>query len=218
MVFKKKENKFKIKAVIFDIGGVLTIHRKSFFNKRNKKGVHEYVAKKLKVSLDSYWDSIDTAYAESIIGAINKDELLGVMSRNLKTTKKNLEKLYLTIYRRKHKRNRKLYNFALKLKKKGYKISILSDQWPLSKDAIVFREYYSNFNPVIISTEVGFRKPDPKIYYLLLEKLKIIPQEILFIDNRDWNLVTAKKIGMHTILFKDNKQFFKEFKKFGIEV
>jgi len=140
------------------------------------------------------------------------------MSRNLKTTKKNLEKLYLTIYRRKHKRNRKLYNFALKLKKKGYKISILSDQWPLSKDAIVFREYYSNFNPVIISTEVGFRKPDPKIYYLLLEKLKIIPQEILFIDNRDWNLVTAKKIGMHTILFKDNKQFFKEFKKFGIEV
>jgi len=38
MVFKKKENKFKIKAVIFDIGGVLTIHRKSFFNKRNKKG------------------------------------------------------------------------------------------------------------------------------------------------------------------------------------
>jgi FMN phosphatase YigB (HAD superfamily) len=35
----------------------------------------------------------------------------------------------------------------------------------------------------------------------------------LFIDNREWNLKPARKLGMKTILFKNNKQTIKDLKK-----
>ena len=44
----------------------------------------------------------------------------------------------------------------------------------------------------------------------MLKKLKLRPGQCLFIDNQEWNLRPAKKLKMHTILFKNNKQLFKE--------
>jgi putative hydrolase of the HAD superfamily len=52
------------------------------------------------------------------------------------------------------------------------------------------------------------RKPNPRIYKLLIKKMKLVPSEIIFIDNQIWNINPAKKIGMQTILFKNNKQLF----------
>ncbi len=53
----------KIKAVIFDIGGVLQLGSES-----KVKGVHKYIAKKLGISIDQYFDSIDATYAKAIEG------------------------------------------------------------------------------------------------------------------------------------------------------
>jgi HAD superfamily hydrolase (TIGR01509 family) len=57
---------------------------------------------------------------------------------------------------------------------------------------------------------VGCRKPDPKIYKIAIKKSESNPEEILFIDNQEWNIPSAKKLGMKTIHFQDNKQLFQE--------
>ena len=73
-----------IKAVIFDIGGVLQLgNKRPTPNRVHVSGVHEVIAKKLKISLDQYFDAIDTVYANSIEGKISKKQLLGILSSNL---------------------------------------------------------------------------------------------------------------------------------------
>ena len=178
-----------IKAIAFDIGGVLQLSQKTRLTpkKLHISGVHEYIAKKLKISLDQYFDAIDSLYVKSIEGKITKKELLKKLSKNLEISSTKLEKLYLDIYKKKFKVNMQLFKQAFKLKKRGYKIAILSDQWHLSKDPLMPKNLIKKFDVSVVSCEVGIRKPNPQIYKLLIKRLKLKPKEILFIDNQKWN-------------------------------
>ena len=202
--------KKEVKAIIFDVGGVLALGKNSTLkkNKMIPSGVHQRIAKKLKISMDQYLDSIDTNYALSIEGKISEKKVTQIFSKNLKVSKEKLKELYIRSYKKHFKQNKQLFKQAFKLKKQGYKIAILSDQWHLSREALMPKKFYKNFNPVVVSYEVGIRKPNPKIYKLILKKLKLSPRQTLFIDNQKWNMGPAKKLGMKTILFKDNKQLF----------
>lgn len=199
-----------IKAVVFDVGGVLATGDQNI-------GVNAYMAKKLKISLDHWFDAIDSSYADSIEGKISEEKALSIISRNLEISPKKLSKLLSKAYKKKFKRNKKVYRLAFKLKKKGYKIAILSDQWPPSKRALIPKKYIKHFDTVVVSCDVGVRKPDSKIYRITLKKLGVKAKESLFIDNREWNIIPAKKLGMKTILFKDNEQLFKALEKMGIK-
>ncbi len=217
----KKEEKENsgIKAVIFDVGGVLALGKKSFFLKNHSsKGVQEYMAKRLRISIDTWFDSIDTIYAEAIEGKASKEKALEVMSKNNKISGKKLEGLFARAYRKNFRQNKRLYNLAFRLKEKGYKIAILSDQWQVSKEALMPEKYTSRFDAVVVSCDVGLRKPNPKIYRLLFKKLKTHYKNSVFIDNRDWNLKPAKKLGIKIILFKNNRQLIKDFLKLGVKI
>lgn len=212
---KKEEG---VKAIVFDVGGVLALGVFSTTPKRGHHmlGVHEYISKKLKMSLDQWLDAIDTNYALSIEGKISEEKTLDIISKNTKTSKKKLKKIIVLSYKKNFKQNKPLYDFAFKLKKQGYKIGILSDQWPFSKEALILKKYTKKFDSVIVSCDVGMRKPNPKIYKFLLKKLKLPAKQVLFIDNQEWNIKPADKIGMKTILFKNNSQLFNQLEKFGV--
>ncbi|MBI3623815.1 HAD-IA family hydrolase [Candidatus Pacearchaeota archaeon] len=217
---KKRETKNKIKAVIFDIGSVLVLSKHTVKVIKGKKyylGIHETIARKLRISLDKWFDAIDTTYSNSYIGKTSKQETLSIISRNLKTTPTRIWKIVVDTYRENFKQNNGLYQFAFNLKKQGYKIAIISDQWHLSKEAVVDPKFIRKFSPALISCDVGLRKPDPAIYKLALKKLNLKPKECVFIDNQPWNIKPAKKLGMKTILFKNNKQLFKQLKKLGVK-
>ena len=203
--------KNKIKAIIFDVNGVLELGAPlvKIKGKLQRLGVHEYIVKKLKISIDQYFDAIDTNYALSIEGKISEKKLLNIISKNLKTTNKKLIKLYKKSYKRNFKQNKQLFKQAFNLKKLGYKIAILSDQWHISYNCLMKNnKIYRIFSPSIISCFVGMRKPNPKIYKLTLKRLKLKPEECLFIDNQKWNTDVAKKLRINTIQFKSNEQLF----------
>ena len=102
--------------------------------------------------------------------------------------------------------NKELLDYAEKIEKQKIKIAILSDMWHLSKDTLIIKKFYKIFNPVIISCDVGMRKPNKEIYTLILRKLHTNPEETIFIDDREWNIKSAKEIGIKTILIEDNKK------------
>ena len=204
----------KIKALIFDIGGVLQLTEYVYPNrKKMASGVHDIIVKKLKISLDEYLDAIDTAYVKSITGEISEKEADSILAKNLKITPKKLEKLYMEAFKKIFSFNKELFKYAVEKKKQGYKIAILSDQWWLSKKALITKEFYKHFNPVIVSTDVKLRKPNPEIYKLTLKKLKLKPSETIFIDNQKWNTKPAEKLGMKAVLFKNNKQTIKDIER-----
>ena len=208
----KFEN-LKIKAVVFDIGGVLQLYKESSHEKSGaSKGIHETLAKKFGKDLDSWFDAIDTPYGESMVGGISRKKAVSTISKNLGISGDKLERVYIKTIKRFFKKNKKLYKMAFRLKKKGYIIGILSDQWYLSQDALMPSRDIKGFDEIIVScdSKVKMRKPSLEIYKLLIKKLGLKAEEILFIDNREYNLKPAKKLGIKTILFKDNDKVIKK--------
>ena len=202
----------KTKAIIFDVGGVLVLGKSPHIYRSGGYrdiGVHEYISRELKISVDQWFDSIDTIYALAIEDKISEKKVVKSIARNTKVSTKKIRKIVIKAYKRNFKQNKQLFKQAFKLKQLGYKIAILSDQWYLSKKALMSHKFYKKFNPVVVSCDAGMRKPNPKIYKLTLKKLKLKPSECVFIDNQKWNTEPAKKLGINTILFKDNEQLFK---------
>lgn len=208
--------KREIKAIIFDVGGVLALGESIIMNGKQRNSVHLYIAKKLNISLDQWFDAIDTTYAKSIEGKLSEDKVLKIIAKNLKIPIKKLETIVKKSYKKNFKQNKQLFKRINNIKKKGYKLAVLSDQWYLSQEALMPKKLYKKFDAVVVSCEVKMRKPNPKMYKLVLKKLKISPKKALFIDNQEWNIKPAKKIGMNTILYKNNKQLFKELSKLEI--
>ena len=207
MISKKRG----IKTVVFDVGGVLALGKNQEIIKRKGNrtfGVHQYIARKLNVSLDQWLDSIDSVYADAIEGKISKEKTLKTISRNNNVSMEEIERLFKISYRKQFEQNKQLFEQVFKLKHGGYKIAVLSDQWPVSKEALMPKKLYKEFDEVVVSCDVGARKPNPEIYKILLKKLNLPAKKCLFIDNQKWNLVPAKKLGFKIILFKDNKQLF----------
>ncbi|MCK5624583.1 HAD family phosphatase [Candidatus Pacearchaeota archaeon] len=210
----------KIKAIIFDVGGVLVLGAKlkriKYDGRLHHTEIHEEISRKLKISLDQWFDAIDTTYAKSIEGKISKEEVLETISKNVKTSKRKLRNIMNKVYKKNFDQNKQLFEKAFELKRKGYKIGVLSDQWHFSQEALMPKILYKKFNEVVVSPEVGMRKPNPKMYKLILKRLKLPANQTLFIDNQEWNIKPAKKLGMETILYKNNKQLFKELDKLKI--
>ncbi len=57
------------------------------------------------------------------------------------------------------------------------------------------------FKVVVISGEVGYRKPEKEIYTLLLDRIHESPSSCVLIDDRSKNFRIASKLGMKTIKF-----------------
>jgi HAD superfamily hydrolase (TIGR01509 family) len=55
------------------------------------------------------------------------------------------------------------------------------------------------FASVVISGDHGFRKPDRRLYQVLLRSLNAAPRRCVFVDDQPRNLETAAQLGMHTV-------------------
>jgi epoxide hydrolase-like predicted phosphatase len=56
------------------------------------------------------------------------------------------------------------------------------------------------FDDVVDSSEVGMRKPDPRIYELALERLGVPAERAVFVDDAPGNVEGARRVGMRAVL------------------
>ncbi len=84
------------------------------------------------------------------------------------------------------------------LRADGYRTALITN------NVLEFRDYWRKMVPldelfevVIDSSEVGIRKPDPRIYHLALERLGgIDPARSVFLDDYAGNVDAARRVGM----------------------
>ena len=67
-----------------------------------------------------------------------------------------------------------------------------------------------HFDVFVESAVVGLRKPDPRIYALVCEKLGLDPSRVAFLDDIGRNLKPARELGMATIKVNDPEQALRE--------
>lgn len=188
----------KIKAIIFDVFGVLTIPEYT-------KSVIKYIPKELAISLESFHINLEPEDLLLNEGKIDEETALKNISRKLGIDKKRTKEIWTEMLRKINKENSEVVSLVKKLRK-NYQVGILSNQTPISYQVIEELNIYQFFDPIILSYRVKTRKPEIKIYKIALEKLKLKPQECLFIDNSGENLTPAEELGMKTIHFKNVKQ------------
>jgi len=85
---------------------------------------------------------------------------------------------------------------------KNYSLAILSNDVKEWSNYLRTKFNLSRlFKIIIISGEVGYRKPDKRIYNLLLDRIQSPPSDCVFVDDRSKNLRPASEIGIKTIRF-----------------
>jgi len=69
---------------------------------------------------------------------------------------------------------------------------------------------------VVYSFEVGYLKPDQRIFRFALEKKSLTPEKTMFIDDLEENVRAARLLGIHTHLYKDRDSLMRFFNDYGI--
>jgi len=97
--------------------------------------------------------------------------------------------------------------------KPRYKTGLISNAWSGLREYIVREKFDDAFHHMFISAEVGVAKPDPKIYQIALEQLRVKPKEAVFVDDFIENITACEKVGMKGIHFTDSQSVLQQLKK-----
>jgi putative hydrolase of the HAD superfamily len=88
-----------------------------------------------------------------------------------------------------------------------YKLAAISDAqsaWCLPEMRAVGIDGY--FDPIIVSGDVGYRKPDPRLFAAALTALRVAPENVLFVGNDMFrDVYGAKQCGIKTVFFSSNQ-------------
>jgi epoxide hydrolase-like predicted phosphatase len=100
-------------------------------------------------------------------------------------------------------------------RRRGLRTGLVSNSWGVSRyDRELLGEL---FDGVVISAEVGVRKPDPEIYAMGARVVGLPPAECAYVDDLGGNLEPARDLGMATVLHRGASGTIAELERlFGV--
>jgi len=108
-------------------------------------------------------------------------------------------------------------NILRELKGGGYSLAALSnwssETFPLVKDQY---EFLSWFSPLVISGQIGYKKPDPEPFQILLHELNLDAGDCVFIDDMEDNIQEARRQGFDVIKFSSPEQLRADLVDLGL--
>ena len=75
------------------------------------------------------------------------------------------------------------------------------------------KEFFSIFDDIIISANIGMMKPDAQIYQYFLDKHNVDPNNCVFIDDQEHNIRSAEQLGINGIVHVDHLKTAEQLKK-----
>ncbi|WP_075718760.1 HAD family hydrolase [Roseburia sp. 499] len=200
-----------IRNIIFDVGNVLV----EYSWERMLKALHitgeAYDAVAKATALSPMWNELDRS-------RMSDEAILEGFIQNAPEYEKEIRLVWDNIPESIH-----CYDYSVewvrKFKKKGYKTYILSNYsrrgYEMTKQELPF---VSDMDGVVFSFEVCQTKPEPEIYQTLFEKYNLKPEECVFMDDNEKNVIAAREAGMQAIWFKNKEQAETELEKLGVDI
>jgi len=204
-----------IKAVIFDMGSVLVgAEWRIIYKKIAKKlGISEEKAKEISRLLLDKWN----------IGKINEREFWKGFERQLgrKIDRGFARDLWFRNHINYTRNVSESWKILAELRSKRFRLAIISNTIPPHvkahrKTGRIKKLRKLGVEFFVWSCDVGLRKPNPKIYKLVLKKLRLPAKECVFIDDRILYVKIARKLGIQGIHFQTPKKLKKDLIKLGI--
>jgi putative hydrolase of the HAD superfamily len=112
--------------------------------------------------------------------------------------------------------NEPMITWAGELQRAGVRTGILSNLGDAMEVGLHVRlPWLSGFHHKTFSHRLGIAKPDAAIYEHAIEGMSVAPAEILFIDDREENVVAARAAGMTAIQYGDHAKFLAQLSELG---
>jgi putative hydrolase of the HAD superfamily len=188
-----------IEAVIWDFGGVLTTSPfEAFARFEQERGFPVDIIRRTNAAnhLENAWAKFERA--EIDVEAF--DKLFAEESRALGAEVRGKEVLPLL-----QGDLRPEMVEALKRVKAVCKTGCITNNLPAnaigstSGRSLYVVEVMALFDHIIESAKIGLRKPDPRIYTMMIDALKVDPKKCVYLDDLGVNLRPAREMGMTTI-------------------
>jgi len=200
-----------VKAVLFDFDGVLTkdaddkISLVKIFKRETKLSENELLTTiKKHISAPLYYGKIDFMICWK------------ALCKELKVSTELLKEYIETT-----PIDTDVVELAKNFKNSGLQIGILTANSSLRMKMIAdYFQLDTVFDYIFVSANEGFTKWEKEFFDIAVKKLKVSPEEIIFIDNSKRNLVEPKKMGIKTIFYtyskESNKQLIAELRKLSV--
>ena len=119
-----------------------------------------------------------------------------------------------TLYFERMRANRPMIEFVREVRGRGLRTALLTNnvrEWE-SLWRAKLPEIDELFEVVVDSAFVGMRKPDPAIYELTLERLGVMAEECVFVDDLELNCEAARALGMTAVRYERAEQAIPELR------
>jgi putative hydrolase of the HAD superfamily len=202
-----------IKAVVSDFGGVVTLPLNEAFER-----AHEEIGIPL-TALRTAMEMNAARYGEPTLfklerGQITEAEFLSGLEATLSEVLDRPITLdaYGARLMSELRPNQPLLDYYRALRDgRGLRLAILTNNVREWHDAWRSRLNVDElFELIVDSAFEGYRKPEPEIYALTLERLGLPAEACAFVDDVEVNVVAAREAGMHAIHFRDTGQVIAE--------
>ena len=191
-----------IEAVLFDYGGVLTPAGEAGSNLRRLGEFLDYRIEEL----EEAWHEV---YPRLNKGHIDEEGFWAHLGRRLGQAMPQERSRYWRWTDFEH-HSPEITTLVDGLRRRGIMTGILSNVLTPIAAYLKERGGYEGFDPVVLSCEVGYMKPEREIYELALLRVGRPGSQVLFIDDREANLEPARELGMATVLARDPNQIGRE--------
>jgi HAD superfamily hydrolase (TIGR01509 family) len=136
-------------------------------------------------------------------GYVSRDDFLAQVSVLTEKTTREVE----MIMQSDHIRNTAMIAYVKTLRA-NYKVAMLSNVGR----GVIGRLFSTTeldelFDTVILSSEIGMVKPDPAIFTYTSDKLGVLPEDCLMVDDLQVNIDGAAQAGMRGVVFNTTDKF-----------
>lgn len=108
--------------------------------------------------------------------------------------------------------------WAMQLQRERLRTGILSNIGDAMEDGILRRcPWMSGFAHSTFSHRLGLVKPEAGIYRHAVDGLGAVPEETLFIDDREENVEGARACGLHALQYRDHGSFLQALGAAGVD-
>jgi len=198
-----------VKAVIFDLGGVvISSPMQAFFDAEKRMGLTPNFLNKVIVANGekSAWARLERgelSMNQTFFTAFDQEMSdAGAPGLNSKALMQNMASSATV--------NECMITAIQKLKANGFKVAALTNNWRDPQTDGFAIPLKDNFDLLVESAVEGMQKPDPRIYQICCQRLGVNPEQAIFLDDIGRNVKAARALGMQTIKVSDPVVALKE--------
>jgi putative hydrolase of the HAD superfamily len=188
-----------VEAVIWDFGGVLTTSPfEAFARFESERGLPADIIRR--TNANNHWENAWAKFERAEVDLEAFDQLFATESTALGAEVRGKDVLPLLMGDLRPEMVE-----ALRVVKSRFKTGCITNNLPAnaigsaSGRSLYIAEVMALFDHVIESAKIGLRKPDPRIYRMMVDALGVDPRHCVYLDDLGVNLKPARDMGMTTI-------------------